>query len=287
MEFINFSEQESKNIEKGLGFTSKSEINPSLIPSDLPVTKTDHYLQDCEEFLDPERTIGTENPYATVVFPNNRTSTHKLFVNQDRIKGISYIHCITNELVHLSNFIQFFKDNGHLYTFNQEKMLARYYHEFLLWSKFQAKKISTRTYTLMMWHEVNGDDPPTDGRYQFEGISIGDHGVHRCLQEIAVCDAVPAIRDLYWTLVGELALYFGSLAFYQQEAHPDQVDEQFPAEQLDKWVGLENVLNFYQLLLSTPDYQTWQEQNKAIRKCVLQMENHCNKTFKNQFDPHK
>ncbi|WP_394713357.1 hypothetical protein [Desulfogranum marinum] len=109
MEFINFSEQESKNIEKGLGFTSKSEINPSLIPSDLPVTKTDHYLQDCEEFLDPERTIGTENPYATVVFPNNRTSTHKLFVNQDRIKGISYIHCITNELVHLSNFIQFFK----------------------------------------------------------------------------------------------------------------------------------------------------------------------------------
>ena len=287
MEFVNFSEQEIKKIEMGLRFTSKIELNPSLIPSDLPVIKTDQYLKDCEEFLDPERTIGTENPNATVVFPNNRTSTHKLFVNQDRIKGISYIHCITNELIHLCNFVQFFKDNGHLYTFTQEKMLERYYHEFLLWSKFQAKKISTRAYTLMMWHEVNGNEPPVDGRYQFEGVSIGDHGVHRCLQELATCDAVPAVRDLYWTLIGELTLYFGSLAFYQQDAQPDQVDELFPAKQLEKWLGLENVLHFYKVLLSTSDYQTWQKQNKVLRKCVLQMENHCNRAFKNQFDVQK
>lgn len=282
MEFFNFSDKEINTIKKALTFTSKKELDTSYIPNDLPVIKTENYLSECEQFLDPERTLGTENPSATVVFPNAKTATHKVLVNQEKIHGISYVHAITGELIHLCNFSQYFKDNGHLYTFSQEKMIERYYYEMLLWSIFQAKKISTRTFSLMLWHEKNGEDPPPDGRYQFEGISIDDHGLHRSLGELTAADSVPALREIFWVFLEELALYFGVLAFYQQEPEPSAVDENFPAEQLDTWFGLEHVLKLYGLLLRTPDYAAWQENRQAIRQCILLMEKQSKATFLHQ-----
>ncbi|WP_028584344.1 hypothetical protein [Desulfogranum mediterraneum] len=280
MEFLNFSEAEIETTRKALAFISKDELDLAVIPSDLPVIKTENYLTECEQFLDPERTIGTENLWATIVFPNSRTSRHKLLVNKEKITGLGYVHSLTNELVHLSNFSKFFKDNGHLYTFNQEKMLERHYHEFLLWAKFQAKRISIRTYTLMMWHQANGDAPPADGRYQFSEITLSNHGVERCLQELAACDNVAALRDGYWDLLGVLALYLGELGFYQKEAEPSRIDDQFPAEALDRWLGLENVLGFYRVLQKTPHYGLWPENKRALRRLIITMESHCKEAFK-------
>ncbi len=279
MEFINFSSTERQHIEKALGFITKTECDTTLFPADLPIIKTENYLQDCEKLLDPERTIGTESPYATVIFPNNRTSTHKVLVNGSKFDGLAYVFSITTELIHLHNFMLFFKDNGHLYTFTQEKMVERNFHEFLLWSKFQAKKISTRTFLLTKWHEVNGEAPPAGGQYQFEGISIDNTALLRCLDEVTTSDNVTDMRELFWFFIGELALYFGSLSFYQQEPQPELLDSAFPVETLDKWVGMETLLQFYTLLLSCSSYQEWLKVKQELRTCVLAMEKQCKQTL--------
>lgn len=280
MEFINFSEKEISKIKKALNFISKEELNLAMVPPDLPISKSEDYLTDCEQFIDPERTIGTENSNAAVIFPNNRTSTHKLFLNSEMIKGISYIHSLTNELVVLGNFANFFKDNGHLYTFNPEKILERYYYEYLLWVKFHARKISTRTYTLMSWHEVNGEEPPENGCYRFEGLNISNNGVIRSLNALAACDNVPELRELYWDVLGELAQYFGELTFYQAEPAPQKVDENFPAELLERHLGLEKVLEMYELLQQTKSYDQWQETRNPLRRCIIAMEKQCKEAFK-------
>ncbi len=279
MEFINFSETEISKINKALSFIAKQELNPSIIPTDLPVTQTDSFLNDCEQFLDPERTIGTENMFATLVFPNNRTSTHKLFLNKAKINGLSYIHSLTGELVNLNNFCYFFKENGHMYTFTPEKMMERYYHEFLLWSKFLAAKVSTRVYMLMMWHEVNGDAPPADGKYQFEEITLGGHNVGVCLDNLEKLEKIEEVRDMYWDLLVELSIYFGMLSFYQKEADPTNIDPTFPADSLDKWLGMDDVLRLYQLMQNVGNYTQWAEHSNEVRKCVIRMEQHCKGTL--------
>jgi|GEM_PF-1225737 len=279
MDFINFTTVETDTMEKALRFVTRAECDPGLFPPDLPVIKTDTYLQDCEKLLDPERTIGTESPYATVVFPNNRTSTHKVLVNGSKFDGLSYVYSVTNELIHLFNFIRFFKDNGHLYTFTQEKMVERNFHEFLLWSKFQAKRISTRTFLLMKWHEAHGDAPPEDGRYQFEGIAVDNQRLLSCLEELTSADNVTSLREFLWIFTGELALYFGNLAFYQQEPKPQALDDAFPAQLLDRWLGLDTVLKFYQTLLGCDSYEKWLEIKKDLRRSIIAMEKQCKQTF--------
>lgn len=279
MDYINFTTVETDKMEKALRFVTRSECDSTLFPHDLPVIKTDTYLQDCEKLLDPERTIGTESPYATVVFPNNRTSSHKVLVNGSKFNDLSYVYSVTNELIHLYNFMRFFQDNGHLYTFTQEKMVERNFHEFLLWSKFQAKKISTRTFLLMKWHEAHGDAPPEDGRYQFEGISVDNKSLLSCLDELIHADNVTNVREFLWILIGELALYFGNLAFYQQEPKPEELDGDFPAQTLDAWLGLDTVLHFYHVLLGCDSYEKWLEIKMDLRRCIISMEKQCKQTF--------
>ncbi len=279
MEFFNFSSQEKKTIQQALGFITGEELNMSSLPAELPVIKTENFTSECTEFIDPERTLGTENDHGVVIFPNNRTAKHKIILNKDLIQGVSYVYSLSKELIHLYNFHRFFEDHGHLYTFNQDKLIQTYYFEFLLWTKFQARKISTRTYLLMKWHETHGDEPPEGGRYSFSGINIHTQSVQTRLEQLTTAPDGNRMREILWDLFSDLAIYFGELAFYQNQPAPSSLDEKYPNQVLDEWLGEENTLRMYGLLLSCTKYTDFTGIQKDLRSCILQMEQHCKNRF--------
>ncbi|WP_028581262.1 hypothetical protein [Desulfogranum japonicum] len=279
MEFFNFSSQEKKKIQKALRFITQEELDIFSLPTDLPVIRTENFQSECEEFIDPERILGTENDRGVVIFPNNRTAKHKIILNKELIQGISYVYSLSKELIHLYNFLRFFKDHGHLYTFNQDKLIQTYYFEFLLWTKFQARKISTRTYLLMNWHETHGEESPKDGHYTFSGINIQTTPVLNRLEQLTKTTDSPALRENLWELFNDLASYLGELAFYQNQPAPSSIDEDYPVQILDQWLGEKNVLRMYGLLLSCQKYDDFTTIQQGLRACILNMEEHCKNCF--------
>ncbi len=132
---------------------------------------------------------------------------------------------------------------------------------------------------LMMWHQVNGNEPPKDGKYQFKDITLGDHGILHCLDMLDEVEKVDKIRENYWDLLVELCIYFGMLAFYQQDANPTNIDPDFPADGLEKWLGLDDVLRLYQLMQNVGSYDQWPDVQRDFRQCIVRMEQHCKGCF--------
>ncbi|PIE59300.1 MAG: hypothetical protein CSA32_04775 [Desulfobulbus propionicus] len=252
MEFHNFSKEEIAHFHKALACISPNELDTTRLPDNLAIVQTETYQADCDQFIDPERSIGTEDIDAAVIFPNNRTASPKILLNKEKIVDLSYIHTLSKQLVIVYNFHLFFCDYGHMYTFTQEKMIEKYYYEFLLWVKFQAKKISTRAYVIRMWHKINGEAPPPDNHYFFAGITVNKDALNRKLHNLEQSDHVAAARENVWDCLGALAAYLGELAFYQNTPDPGQVDEDFPGIEIFRWFGEENTLKLYDLLLRLP-----------------------------------
>jgi hypothetical protein len=133
-------------------------------------------------------------------------------------------------------------------------------------------RIATRAQALVGWHEANGEDPPADGRYRFSGIDGHRPALDHCLAHLRAAGEIGIWREGLWHLLEELALYFGTLAFFQQEARPHEVDARFPAEALEATVGLDNALALYGALLESRGYEQWRAHRRSIRAVILAMQ---------------
>ena len=274
MEMFNFSAAETGRINQALTFIHKKEVDIDLLSLSLLIIKTENFFDECEQLAPYYSTLGLENTNARLVFNAAKGGVHKILVNKEAISHLSYVHTLVTELVHLSHLLRYNADHGNVYRFTSEQGIAHYYYEFLLWTKFQAMKISTRAHALVSWHEVNGEQPPPGGRYQFGEVNLHSEGVAASLEQLQGCGAIAAWREGFWEFLEALANYFGRLAFYQQGARPQELDETFPAEAVDRMIGLENCLAFYAALQQAKDYEGWQGQKQNIRRIIVAMQEH-------------
>jgi hypothetical protein len=279
MEIINFSATEKGLFNKSLTFINNKEVDFSLLPASILIVKTENFFDECEELAPYYSSLGLENSNARLVFNPGRGGGHKILVNQQAINGLSYIHTMVTELVHLSNLAHYSVGHGNIYRFSQEKGIAQYYYEFLLWTKFQAMRVATRAHALASWHEVNGEEPPEGGRYQFAQVELPGEGVNAGLEQLHNADNIAGWREGFWELLEEFSFYFGRLSFYQQVPRPQELDDRFPAAAIDEAVGLDNCLAFYEALQRATDYPAWLEQRQDIRKAIVTMQEQGKKRY--------
>lgn len=279
MELFNFSARESKLINQALTFISQHEVDLDGFTDRTLVVKTENFEDACEEASRYFPEIGLESISARLVFNTAKESNHKILMNKGAISGLSYIHTLIAEVVHLGNLSRFVSDHGNVYRLDPEQAIAQYFYEFLLWTRFQAMKIATRAHALTAWHEVNGEEPPADGRYQFAQVAFPGDGLQAALQTVEQAETVTVWRERYWRLLEELALYFGRLGFYQQEPRPQDLDERFPAERIEAAAGLDNCLAFYAALLRTRNYPAWLTEKSAIRQAIVAMQERGSQRF--------
>ncbi len=274
MEMFNFSAAESGRFNQALTFIPKNEVDLSLLPASTLIVKTENFFDECEQLAPYYNMLGLENGNARLVFHPAKGGGHKILVNKEAITGLSYVHTLVNQLVHLSHLISYNAEYGNVYRFTQDQAIDHYYYEFLLWTKFQAMKISTRVHALVSWHAINGDDLPVGGCYQFTQVDLQGKVVAEALKPLEGAKTLAVWREGFWDLLEELVLYFGRMAFYQQSIRPQELDETFPAEALERMVGLDTCLVFAAILQQTKDYAAWRQQKTLIRKAVVTMQEH-------------
>lgn len=274
MEMFNFSATEKGLLHKSLQFINQAEVDLGQLPVSTLIVKTENFFEECEQLAPYYSSIGLENNNARLVFNPGKGGGHKILVNQQAITGLSYIHTIVTELVNLVHLACYSIEHGNIYRFSSEQEIGHHYYEFLLWAKFQAMKMGTRAHALLSWHELNGEAPPQDGCYQFSQINFHNEGVNTCLQQLQEAKDIGVWRLKFWDLLEELAFYFGRLAFCQRTARPQELEAAFPAEALERMVGLDSCLAFYAGLQRARNYAGWQEQKKNIRTAIVAMQEH-------------
>ncbi len=272
MEIFNFSSAETNRINRALGFISTKEVDLEPILARTLIVKTENYEDECEKLAPYYAQLGLEDGNARLVFDSSKEGAHKILINKAAISGLSYVHALVNQVVHLGNLSFYNREHGNIYRMEADQAIADYYYEFLLWSRFQAMKVATRAHALVSWHEVNGEEPPKDGRYQFSQVGFPVEPVGECLYQLVQAEDIAQWREIFWGLLEELSTYFGRLAFYQQDANPAELDEHFPAEPLDETVGLENCLMLYASLQVARDYASWKEMRPQMRQAIVAMQ---------------
>ena len=272
MEMFNFSAGETSRINRALGFIGKQEVDLDRLASRTLIVKTENFADECEQVAPYFAGLGLENNNARLVFNTSKDGAHKILLNKANISGLSYIHTLVNELVHLGNLSRFNADHGNVYRLEPEQAIADHYYEFLLWTKFQAMKIATRAHALVSWHEVNGEALPDGGHYQFAQVVFPGEGINAALQGLQGAETIATWREGFWDLLEELAFYFGRLAFYQQEPRPGDLDEYFPAAAIEETVGLYNCLALYAALQAARDYPGWLAEKHNLRKAIVGMQ---------------
>lgn len=272
MEFFNFSAAEIGRINRALTFINTREVDLDRLSGRTVVVKTGNFEDECRQLARYYPHLGLESAGARLVFNTAREGDHTILVNREGIAGLSYIHSLATELVHLGNLSRYNADHGNVYRLEPGQAIADHYYEFLLWSKFLAMKIATRVHALVAWHEVNGEEAPADGRYRFAQTSFPDEGIRAALAAAQRAATLAAWREGYWDLLEELALYFGRLAFYQQEPRPAELDGRFPADIVGEVVGLDNCLAFYGTLLRARDYPAWLAEKHTLRRFIVAMQ---------------
>lgn len=282
MEMFNFSSIETNRLHRALGFISPKEIDQAPLLARTLIVKTENYEDECEQLAPYFAPLGLEDGSARLVFNPAREGMHKILLNKAAIVDLSYIYSLVAQVVHLGNLSRFSAEHGNIYRLEAEQAIAEYYYEFLLWTRFQAMKIATRAHALISWHEVNGDTPPQDGRYQFSQVDFPVESVGDSLYQLVQTTAIGAWREGFWGLLEELAVYFGRLAFYQQTASPTEVDERFPAAAIEETVGLESCLNLYAALQAARDYESWKEMRVNMRRAVVAMQDRGKQRFEQQ-----
>ena len=274
MEMFNFSTAETKLFEKALTFVNRKEADVNAFLANTLIVKTENFFDECDQLAPYYGCLGLEDTNARLVFNPAKGGNHKILLNKTTIIGLSYIHTLVAELVHLANFVSYNAEFGNVYRFTQDQGIANYYYEFLLWTKFQAMKIGIRAHALVSWHEVNGENPPEKGCYQFAEVKFHSDRVAACLGQLQGAEGIVVWREGFWNLLEELVFYFGRLAFYQVTPWPKELDESFPAEAIAQMIGLENSLTFYAVLQHATDYSQWQEQKQNIRRAIVAMQEH-------------
>jgi len=282
MEIFNFSGAETKRINQALGFISAKEVDLDALLDRTLVVKTENYADECEKLAPYYAQLGLEDATARLVFDSSREGMHKILVNKAAISGLSYIHSLVNQLVHLGNLSHYNREHGNIYRMEAEQAIADYYYEFLLWTRFQAMKIATRAHALVSWHEINGDTPPKDGRYRFSQVGFPVEPVGESLYQLVQAEDIGAWREGFWNLLEELATYLGRLAFYQQTANPAEIDDHFPEEAIEETIGLENCLMFYAALQATREYTSWKDMRANMRRAIVGMQDRGKERFDRQ-----
>jgi len=272
MELFNFSANETKRINRALTFIGSREVDLNRLSARTLIVKTENFEDECQQVARYYPGLGLESGNARLVFNTVRDGGHKILLNKAAIAGLSYIHALVTELVHLGNLSSYNADHGNVYRLEPEQAIAQHYYEFLLWSHFQAMRIATRAHALVAWHEVNGEAPPKDGCYQFAQVAFPGEGVTAALRGAEQAKTIAAWRQGLWELLEELAWYFGRLAFYQQEPRPADLDERFPEALIEATVGVDNVLDLYAALLRARDYPAWQTEKQTIRQAIVAMQ---------------
>lgn len=272
MEMFNFSAGESSRFNRALTFITKKEADFDGLGDGILIVKTENFEDECEQLASYYPALGLENGHARLVFDTTKGGRHKILVNKAAISGLSYIHTMVTQMVHLANLSRYAAEYGNVYRFEAEQAIEHSYYEFLLWTKFQAMKIGTRAHALVSWHEVNGEAAPADGRYQFGAIHFDSAPVAASLEQLQEAGDIAAWRELFWDLLEELAFSFGLMAFYQQTARPRDLDERFPEPAIERMVGLDNCLALYASLQQARTFDQWQEQKKNIRAAIVAMQ---------------
>lgn len=274
MEMFNFSAAETGSFKKALTFITSKEVDVDASLANTLIVKTENFFDECDQLAPYYSCLGLENTSARLVFNPVKGGSHKILVNKAAIIGLSYIHTLVTELVHLGHLRSYNAQCGNVYRFTQEQGIAHHYYEFLLWTKFQAMKISTRSHALISWHAVNGEQPPEQGCYQFAEVNFYSDRLAAGLGPLQEAGDIAAWREGFWDLLAELACYFGRLAFYQPAARPQEVDAGFPATAIEAMIGLDNVLAFAATLQQATDYGQWQAQKKNVRTVIVAMQEH-------------
>ncbi|MCL1980820.1 MAG: hypothetical protein FWG62_07080 [Proteobacteria bacterium] len=273
MEFCHFAEDEIRLINRALSFIGSKEVDLDRLLSRTTVVKTDNFEDECRQLAGYYPHLGLESAGARLVFNPGKDGVHKILLNQKGFDPLASIHAVVTELVHLGNLSRYNDDHGNVYRLGPDQAIADHYYEFLLWSKFLAMKIATRTHGLVAWHQVNGEAPPVDGRYRFSAqVAFGDEGIRAALIAAQRAEDPSAWREGYWELLDELTRYFGRLAFYQQRPLPAELDQRFPSELIQEAVGLDNCLAFYGTLLRARDYPAWRAEKHTLRRFIVAMQ---------------
>ncbi len=279
MELCNFSSEETQQINRAIRFIGTREVDLRPLLARTLIVNTQHFADECKQVSGLYPELGLEDGAARLVFNTTQEGNHKILVNQEVTAKRSFIHALASQLVHLGNLHRFNAEHGNIYRLSADQAIADYYYEFLLWTRFLAMKIATRAHALVSWHAVNGEAPPADGRYQFAHVGFAVAPLNAALEQLADATEVVAWREAFWEFLEELMGYFGQLAFYQNTANPGELDEHFPAERIEREIGLENCLLFYAALQTASDYPAWKEMRANLRRSVVAMQEHGKQRF--------
>lgn len=259
-------------IQQAIGFITKSDTPLVLDYLAIEIVQSDNFEQECEQLAAYFPPLGLESLQSRLVFNPTKGGTHTVLINQAAISGLAAVHAVVTQLIHLANLLQYSVDHGNVYRYDQERSVASYYYEFLLWSKFQAMKIATRCHALTNWHAINGDAPPADGCYRFTQGPIPIDGVRAALHHLAGTSDTAAWRNGLWDLLEELSYYFGMLAFYQPHNLGKRIDEGLIGNQLVEVVGSGPCNEFAAALDRAGNYDGFLREKQRIREAVLIMQ---------------
>ena len=273
MELINFTDAEIACWQRFAAFIRPQEAAVNRLGARTTVVKTPQFEEECTRLAAYYPALGLEHGNARFFFDASKEGRHRILLNAAALSGLSWLHALVHELVHLHNLNRYNHDAGNIYRLTQDAAIAQYYYEFLLWSKYQAMTIATRVLALATWHEANGDAPPPDGCYRFAQVSFQTTDVVQSLNALQGAAALTLWREQLWEVLADLALYLGKIAFFRPGAQPTEVDPVYPGDLALGQLG-PHVLTYSDVLQQCGDYDQWQGQKAVIRQVILAMQAH-------------
>ncbi len=123
MQLDNLSSRETALLTRALAFVRPAEMDPALTAA-VRIVKTDNFADECDQVARYYAPLGLETPASRPVFDKGRNPGHRILLNNAAISGLSFLHTLVGDLVHLANLCRYSADHGNVYRFTQEQAIV-------------------------------------------------------------------------------------------------------------------------------------------------------------------
>lgn len=256
MEFENCSEEQMTSIKSirellgqlGVGTSDDWPHTRVILTSDIVAENQKHAPLD--QLGDPAVIAGLNG---RVIMPHDASPEFIVLIKSELFDSDQYLHTVAHELTHLADFCAFSKEIGSIYDLVPNEAARHSFGAFYLWSEFHAKRVGTIVYSTIIWHAVNGPQPPENSRYSFSSVDLQTNAILESLVTLRETGRNDYAQPL-WCTLENMAAYLGRLSVFDEGCSPKDKDPQYPFEEVDQLLGDTEVCSIYRLFKTGDSY---------------------------------
>jgi len=217
MEYINCTESDILEIIHICNYLSECSIIDSKYLDQIILIKSNNLIDDNNRYC-PQNGFIDISDYpqlnARVISPINIEDKYIIIIKKEILESIASLHTVAHEIIHVIDMIEYSKVHGVYYYFHTEEcQREHYFHEFMFWTEFHAKRVGTFVYAIKGYEIYNDGIPPEDGVYTLESVDYQTSLLEKIIEEQPKND-ISEISDWINKCLLEFSSYLGRLSIF-------------------------------------------------------------------------